>query len=173
MGTASDLTTSAWRLDPAASTVEFHVPHFWGLVTVKGHFERFQGTLDLRGEPAVQLIVEAASLDTKNARRDKHLRSADFFDVEQHPQVRFVSDTAALDGNALTVHGHLHAAGKSVPLELNATVRDVDGHVEVEAVTQADQRQLGMTWSPLRMLRSPSKLIIRGRLVHDDPALRG
>jgi polyisoprenoid-binding protein YceI len=42
----SDLATGAWRLDPAHSSIEFHVPHFWGLITVKGHFERYEGTLD-------------------------------------------------------------------------------------------------------------------------------
>lgn len=172
MATASDLTTSAWRLDPADSTVEFQVPNFWGLATVEGHFERFEGTLDLRAQPVLQLIIEATSLETKNARRDKHLRSADFFDVEQHPEVRFVSDTVGLDGNALTVRGHLHAAGKSVPLELDAAVRDVDGQLEIEAVTHTDHRQLGMTWSPLGMLRPSSKLIVRGRLVRDDDVPR-
>lgn len=172
MATASDLTTSAWRLDPADSAVEFQVPNFWGLATVKGHFERFEGTLDLRAQPVLQLIIEATSLETKNARRDKHLRSADFFDVERHPEVRFVSDTVALDGNALTVRGHLHAAGKSVPLELDAAVRDADGQLEIEAVTHTDHRQLGMMWSPLGMLRPSSKLIVRGRLVRDDDVPR-
>lgn len=168
MVTVSDLPTSAWRLDPAASTVEFQVPNFWGLISVKGHFERFEGTLDLRAQPAVQLIIDAASLETNNARRDKHLRSADFFDAERHPHVRFVSDTAELDGNTLTVHGHLHAAGNNVALELNAAIRDVDGQLQIEAVTHTDHRQLEMTWSPLGMLRSPSKLTVRGRLVRDD-----
>ena len=66
----------------------------------------------MRSEPAVELTIEADSLDTKQRRRDKHLRSADFFDVEHHPEVRFVSDSAALDGERLKVHGQLHAAGK-------------------------------------------------------------
>ncbi len=161
----TDLATSTWRVDPARSSIEFHVRHFYGLMTVKGHFDRYEGTLALGSEPAVALTIDAASLDTKNAKRDAHLRSADFFDVEHHPQVRFVSDSAVLDGDTLKVRGQLHAAGKHVPLDLDATVRAVDGELEIEAVTHADHRELGMRWSPLGILRAPSKLIVRGRLI--------
>lgn len=142
--------------------------HFYGLMTVKGRFERYEGTLDLRSTPAVQLNIDADSLDTKQAKRDQHLRSADFFDVEDHPYVRFVSDGAVLEGDALKVRGRLQAAGKTIPLELDATLRRVDGELEVEAVTHADHRELGMTWSPLGILRAPSKLIVRGRLVRQE-----
>jgi polyisoprenoid-binding protein YceI len=161
----SELATGSWRLDPSRSGVEFHVRHFYGLMTVKGHFDRFEGTIELGSEPAVQLTIDADSLDTKNKKRDAHLRSTDFFDVEHHPQVRFVSDSAVLDGDTLTVRGQLHAAGKLVPLELHATVRNVDDELEIEAITHADHRELGMTWSPLGILRAPSKLIVRGRLI--------
>jgi polyisoprenoid-binding protein YceI len=160
----AELATGAWRLDPARSSVEFHVPHFWGLITVKGHFERYEGTLDLQSQPAVQLTIEADSLNTGNRRRDQHLRSADFFDVERHPQVQFVSDSAVLNGDTLKVLGRLHAAGKSIPLELDATVQAVDGQLQIEAVTHAVHRELGMTWSPLGMARPYSKLIVKGRL---------
>ena len=104
-------------------------------------------------------------MDTKLAKRDEHLRSKDFFDVERHPQVRFISESAALDGDTLRVHGQLHAAGRQIPLELDATVREIDGELEIKAVTEADHRELGMRWSPLGILRAPSKLIVRGRLV--------
>jgi polyisoprenoid-binding protein YceI len=165
---ALDLDQTRWRLDPTRSSVEFHVRHFYGLMTVKGRFERYEGTLHLGSQPAVQLTIDADSLDTKQNKRDQHLRSADFFDVEHHPQVQFISDSATLDGDALKVHGQLHAAGKTIPLELDATLRRVDGELEVEAVTHADQRELGMTWSPLGITRAPSKLIVRGRLVRQE-----
>ncbi len=162
---AADPRTGTWRLDPSRSSVEFHVRHFYGLMTVKGHFDRFDGTLDLSREPAVQLTIDADSLDTKLGKRDAHLRSGDFFDVERHPNVEFVSDSATLDGDVLKVTGQLHAAGKAIPLELEASVRNVDGELEMEAVTDADHRKLGMMWSPLGILRAPSKLIVAGRLV--------
>ncbi len=159
------IAAGAWRLDPARSSVAFQVRHFYGLMTVKGEFADYQGVLELGATPAVELTLQAASLDTKLAKRDEHLRSGDFFDVERHPQVRFVSETAELDGDTLRVRGQLHAAGRQIPLELDATVREIDGELEVEAVTDADHRDLGMTWSPLGILRAPSKLIVRGRVV--------
>ena len=113
----------------------------------------------------MQLTVDAASLDTKNAKRDKHLRSADFFDIDLHPEVRFVSDGAKLDGETLKIRGQLGAAGKQVPVELGARVRPVGDELEVEAATQVDHRKLGMMWSPLGILHAPSTLTVRGRLV--------
>jgi len=140
-------------------------------VTVKGRFGRFEETLDLRSKPAVQLTIEADSLDTKHNKRDQHLRSADFFNVAEHPQVQFVSDSATVDGERLTVHGNLSAAGKTIPLHLDATLRAVG--LEVEAVTDADHRALGMTWSRLGILRAPSKLLVHGRLVRQSDGDRG
>ena len=162
-----DLTTGSWRLDPSRSSVEFHVRHFYGLITVKGHFERYQGVLALASQPAVELTIDADSLQTRNARRDKHLRSADFFDVEHERQVRFVSDSAVLEDGRLKVRGQLRAAGKQIPLELDAKLSEIDGEIEIEAVTHADHRALGMTWSPLGILRAPSKLSVRGRLIRE------
>jgi polyisoprenoid-binding protein YceI len=158
-----------WQLDPERSSVEFHVRHFYGLMTVKGRFDRYVGTLQLNGRPAVELVIDADSLETKLAKRDEHLRSADFFDVANHPKVRFESDHAELAGDTLKVRGHLHAAGRSIPLDIDAAMREVDGELEVEASALADHRKLGMTWSPLGILRAPSKLIVRGRLVSKEP----
>jgi polyisoprenoid-binding protein YceI len=156
---------SRWRIDPARSQVEFRTPTFWGLMTVKGRFDRYDGTFDLRREPAIELTIDAASLNTNNRMRDKHLRSSDFFDVEGHPQVRFVSDTATLDGGRLTVSGRLYAAGKSIPLEVDARLRRVDGELEVDGTAYANQFELGMSHGTLGMIRTPSKLIVHGRLV--------
>ena len=159
-------TATAWRLDASRSSVEFGVPNFYGLMTVKGRFERFDGTLVLGAEPAATLTIDAASLDTGNARRDKHLRSGDFFDAERHPRVRFESTSVAAHDEALVVRGRFEAAGKEIPLELVAAVHPADdGELEVEAVTYVDQRRLDMTFSPLGMVRNPAKLTVRARLV--------
>src|SRR5215469_14325455 len=82
-----------WHLDPAASSARFRVPHFWGLVGVKGHFRKVAGWLELDhdGNGRLELTIDAASLTTRNPWRDRHLRSADFFDADLHPQVRFTS----------------------------------------------------------------------------------
>jgi EmrB/QacA subfamily drug resistance transporter len=142
---ANDAGTGAWRLDPKRSSVEFHAPHFWGLATVKGHFESYQGTLDLGADPAIELTIDATSLETGNRKRDQHLRSADFFDAEQHRYVRFVSKSAGLDGDTLKVGGHLHARGSEIPLEIDAHIHQVGGELEIEATTNAPHRDLGMT----------------------------
>jgi polyisoprenoid-binding protein YceI len=134
-------------------------------MTVKRHFARYAGTLDLQAQPTVTLTIQADSLDTKNRKRDEHLRSADFFDVDRHPEVQFISDTARLHDDVLKVAGHLHAAGKSIALQLDAFLREVDGEFEIDATTQADHRELGMTWSPLGIMRAPSTLIVRGGLL--------
>jgi polyisoprenoid-binding protein YceI len=161
---ADDFATSAWRLDPTCSSVEFHVPHFWGLVTVKGHFESYQGRLDLGAYPAIELTIEATSLVTGNPKRDRHLRSADFFDAERHPCVRFLSDFVALDGDILRVGGRLHARGSEIPLELDVRIDQVDGELEIEATTNAPHRDLGMTWNRLGVIGSHSRLLVKGRL---------
>ncbi|MBV9007404.1 MAG: YceI family protein [Solirubrobacterales bacterium] len=154
-----------WRIDPARSRVEFRTPTLWGLATVKGHFERHEASLDLERSPAIELVIDAASLNTNLAFRDAHLRSPDFFDVENHPQVRFVSDTATLDGERLKVSGRLYAAGKSLPLKLAASLRRVGDEFEIDARTYADHRKLGMSHGLLGMIPTPSELIVHGRLV--------
>jgi polyisoprenoid-binding protein YceI len=163
--TAGTLADGTWVLDPARSSVEFRVRHFYGLMTVKGHFDRFEGTLDLHAQPAVSLTIDAASVDTKQGKRDTHLRSADFFDVANTPEVRFVSESATLNGDKLAVRGLLHAAGKTIPLAFDASVRPADDGFEIEASTTSDHRALGMTWSPLGIMRSPSTLAVRGHLI--------
>jgi polyisoprenoid-binding protein YceI len=159
---------TVWRIDPARSSVEFEVPGFWGgLIQVKGRFDRYDGTLDLRRTPAVELTIDADSVNTNNARRDKHLRSDDFFGVATHAHVRFLSESATLEGDRLTVSGTLHAAGGSAPLDIVATLRQDDPELEIEATAEIDQRQLGMTFTALGMVGTPAKLAVRGRLVQD------
>ena len=154
-----------WRIDPTRSSVEFHAQTLWGLATVEGRFERYEGTLDLQQNPVIELTIDAASLNTNLGFRDRHLRSADFFDVVNHPTVRFVSDSTMLEGERLKIRGRLYAAGKSIPLELDARLRRVREELEVDARTQADHRKLGMSHGMLGMIPSPSELIVHGRLV--------
>lgn len=162
---AQSIAEGRWRIEPARSCVEFRTPTLWGLATVKGHFERYEGSLDLERSPAIELTIEAASVNTKNSFRDRHLRSLDFFDAENHPEVRFVSDTATVEGERLKVRGRLYAAGSSLPLELDASLRRVGEELEIEARTHADHRKLGMSHGMLGMIPTPSELVVHGRLV--------
>jgi len=165
---AAALATS-WRLDPARSNVQFEVPHFWGLMTVKGSFSAYEGILALGDTPSVSLTIDAASVDTGQAKRDQHLRSRDFFNVEHHPTITFTSERANLDGETLTVDGTLQVAAGRLALTLAATLREEGEELEIEGSTTVDHRQLGIVWSPLGVMRSPSVLRVNGRLVRQGP----
>ena len=154
-----------WQLDPQRSSVEFRVGHFWGLATVEGRFDEYEGRLDLTDDPAIELTIDAANVQTGNRRRDQHLRSAAFFDAENHPRVRFASESVVLQGETLSVRGRLFARDRSIPLELDARVRRVDGELEIQASTSAAHRALGMTFSPLGMIPRRSDLRVTGYLV--------
>jgi polyisoprenoid-binding protein YceI len=155
-----------WEVDPTQTTVEFAVGTFWGLHTVHGRFESFTGSYDERPHPAIELTIDADSLDTRNATRDKHLRAGGFFATDDHPQVRFTSTTVDAAGGHIRVAGELEAAGKAVPLEFPATLKRVGGAWRMEATTTVDQRALGMSSGPLGMIRRPVTL-------HVDAVLRG
>jgi polyisoprenoid-binding protein YceI len=166
IGTAT-IDATSWQLDPSRSSIGFQVKSIWGMVTVKGRFSRYHGTLDLSARPAIELTIEADSLDTANDKRDAHLQGPDFFDAEKHPYIRFVSESATLDGERLHVRGQLRARGSSIPLELDATLRRVGDDLAIEAVTTADHRQLGMSWNTLGMIGAVSRLMVTGRLLPD------
>jgi polyisoprenoid-binding protein YceI len=159
-----DTLAGRWRLDPKRSNVAFRTGHFWGLIKVKGHFDDFEGRLDLSADPAIELKIDAASVQTGNRKRDEHLRSDDFFDAENHRTVRFVSDSAVLESDVLKVRGRLFARDRSIPLELNAEVRVLDGELAIDASISALHRELGMTWSPLKMISPRSELRVTGYL---------
>ncbi|HTX12403.1 MAG TPA: YceI family protein [Solirubrobacteraceae bacterium] len=161
----ADTLAGRWQLDPKRSSVAFSTGNFWGLMKVKGRFDEYQGRLDLSADPAIELTIDAASVQTGNQKRDQHLRSDDFFDAENHGTVRFVSDSADLRGDTLKVHGRLFARDQSIPLELDAHVRDVDGELAIEASTSAPHRELGMTWSPLKIISAQSELRVTGYLL--------
>jgi polyisoprenoid-binding protein YceI len=144
-----------WKLDPQASTAGFAVRHFWGAITVRGRFGRLdgEGSVGPDGTAAGQVVIDAGSLDTGNKQRDKHLRSADFFDVQPHPRVVLTvnSGVPAAEGR-LAVDGALEAAGVSQPVSFTAEVIDATADaVTLRAELSVDRSRFGMTWSPLRM----------------------
>ena len=161
------LAGTRWRLDPSGSSAEFRVPNFWGLTSDKGRFQRLDGWLEVDHDHQwrMELTLDAASLDTGNRRRDRHLRSADFFDVQHHPEVRLRS-TSVNDhgGGRLHVDGELEAAGGRARLQVEVTVEHADGRLDLDAAATVDQRQLGMTFSALGMVRTPTALTVHARL---------
>ena len=156
-----------WKADPSRTTVEFEVQHLWGLHAVRGRFRSFEGAYVVGPDGSeIELTIDAGSVDTGCAARDRHLRSADFFAAEEHPQVRFTSTrVTGLGGGRVRVSGELEAAGSRVPLAFDASVRLVDGDLELEATTSVDQSRFGMTDGPLRNLRRPTTLRVKTHLV--------
>jgi polyisoprenoid-binding protein YceI len=134
-----------WRIDPQRSTVEFRVPHFYGLLNVKGRFERHQGTLGLSGSPAVELAIDADSVQTKQKARDTHLRSPAFFNTESRPHVRPNRTPRTSRADGCTWRGTRRRPGHVVPLGLEAVVQPVGDELEIVAETTVDKGDLGMT----------------------------
>jgi polyisoprenoid-binding protein YceI len=160
-----------WRVDRTRTTVEFSVEHLWGLHTVRGRFRTFDGAYIVRSDGSeIELTIDAASIDTGIARRDEHLRSADFLFVDLHPQVRFRSTgMTGLGTGDVHVTGELEAAGTSIPLAFDASVRVIDGELEMEGTTTVDQGRFGMTEGPLGNVRPPTTVHVKARLVRDEP----
>ncbi|MGH3055585.1 MAG: YceI family protein [Gaiellaceae bacterium] len=158
-----------WAVDPDKSSVEFAVKTFWGLGTVRGRFDRFDGWYETGPDDAkIELTIEADSLDTGNQTRDKHLRSGDFFHSGEHPQLRFTSTRVHEVGDGvLHVVGELEAAGTARQLEFPATVRPAGAALEIEATTTVDQEQFGMSSGQLGMIRKPTTLHIKAALKGD------
>ena len=122
---AADAATTVWQIDPSHATVEFAVKHMM-ISTVKGHFSGVTGTLTIdEADPSrssVNVEIDAASLTTRDERRDGHLRSPDFLDVENYPKLAFVSTKVEpLDGDHLRVTGDLTIRGVTAPVVLAAT----------------------------------------------------
>lgn len=147
----------AWQLDQAASAVTIRNKHTWGLATVNGAFAGLSGQGEVRPDGGVlgAVTLDAASLDTKNPQRDKHLRSADFFDVANHPEITFTVTGAELraDGTA-KVAGQLAVRGTSKPYTLVARLTSADANT-VELATEfiVDRAAFGMTWNRLGIIR--------------------
>ncbi|MEV7810991.1 YceI family protein [Streptomyces flaveolus] len=152
--------TGLWQLDPTASTVGLRHRTLWGLVTVKGAFTGIGGTGEVRpdGSATGTVTVDAATLDTKSAKRDVHLRSADFFDTDRHPEITFaVRGAERLDGDTVRVTGQLTVRGVSRPLSLTTRLTGVSaGALTLETEFSVDREQFGMVWNQLGMMRGPT-----------------
>ena len=154
----SESTVGAWVVDPADSTAAFESKTFWGLVTVRGTFGGVTGSGAVAddGTFSGELVIDTTKLDTKNKKRDVHLRSADFFDTEKHPTMVVRIASAKRDGDAVVGTGTIEAAGKSQSLTFTGRVSDSGDAVTLTTVATIDHRALGMTWNQLGMLSGTS-----------------
>ena len=148
------LPVGSWRVDERAGQLGFKVKTMWGLSTVKGRFERYEGELEVTPDGARgTLRIDAASLNTKNRKRDTHLRSADFFNVEQHPTVSFGLRSATSGSPLLTVKGDLEVAAKPVSLEFPVALERLDGdRARLVGEVSVTRDQAGLTWNRMGMI---------------------
>jgi polyisoprenoid-binding protein YceI len=123
------IPTGAWSVDPSHSTVGFSVKHM-GIANVRGKFTEFEGTLETKEKLAdckAHGTVKVASIDTDEAQRDEHLRSPDFFNAEQFPEITFESThVEAIDGESSRVTGNLTMHGITREVRLDVLVQGTD-----------------------------------------------
>lgn len=116
-----------WAIDPAHTRVGFSVPHLV-VSEVEGAFKTFTGSALLEEKDLtksqVELSIDAASIDTGNADRDKHLKGADFFDVQNHPKITFKSAKITKAGKGYKLKGDLTIRGITKPVTLDATLSE-------------------------------------------------
>ena len=142
--------TGRWTVDRSHSSVEFRVKHMM-ISTVRGHFGEFEGTIvaapDYR-DSRVSGTIDTASIDTNEPRRDEHLRSADFFDVEHHPKISFESTRIEHAGKGdYRVTGDLTMHGETRPVTLEVTVHGATGdRVGFEARGTISRSDFGLRW---------------------------
>lgn len=145
-----------WNLVPDRSAITFKIPNLWGLLKVKGRFTEFSGDGQLTGKGAVfgRLDIRAASLDTGIGRRDKHLRSADFFDVERFAEISVVVTAVhPTQGSAGDLRATLTLKGVTGPLSLPATITELDdGSIRIAGETKVDRTQFDLGWNRLGMI---------------------
>jgi polyisoprenoid-binding protein YceI len=166
------LPVGTWRADPSEGTVAFAVKTLWGLAPVKGAFSEFGGKLEIApGGGSAELTIDATSLDTANAKRDEHLRSPDFFNVAEHPNVSFVAREILPAADGVEIVGELVVAGSTIGLRLPVLVsRGENGRVRLRTETSVTREQAGMTWNRLGMIRGDASLTVDIELIPEDPA---
>jgi polyisoprenoid-binding protein YceI len=153
---AVPVSTRTFTIDKAHSEATFQVRHL--LTKVRGQFSEFAGTIQFNDEApeqsSVSFTIQAASIDTKTIDRDVHLRSEDFFFVDQHPEITFVSSGITKTGSddydvrgTLTIRGV--AKEISLPVTFLGHAKDPWGNARLgfEAETTINRKEFGLTWN--------------------------
>src|SRR5579864_6553678 len=155
---APQAATTTWNIDPVHSVAEFKVKHMM-ISNVKGQFTGLQGALTLDEanltNSHVQATIDAASITTRDAQRDAHLKSADFFDVEKIPTLSFKSTHISRVGEGeLAVHGELTIRGttRNVVFAVEGPTppsKDPWGNARIglSASTKLNRKDFGLTWN--------------------------
>jgi polyisoprenoid-binding protein YceI len=161
---------SIYQIDPSHSSATFSIKHMM-IAKVHGGFEKLSGKLNYDpaqlGKSSIEVVIETASVNTREAQRDAHLKSADFFDVEKYPQITFKSVSVEKAGDDLKVVGDLtiHGVTKQVTLQMESPseeLKDPWGNTKmaVSGTTKIKRKDFGLAWN--------AALEAGGVLVGDD-----
>jgi polyisoprenoid-binding protein YceI len=156
-GASAFAQTSSWDIDPVHSNVQFTVRHM-AISNVSGTFHKLSGTLDLSQtdvtKSRISATIDTASLDTREEKRDGHLKSPEFFDVAKYPTITFKSKRIAQSGGQLQMIGDLtiHGVTKEVALDVDAPTKEATdpyGMVRrgFSATTKVRRQDYGLVWS--------------------------
>ena len=149
---------NTYDIDPSHSSAQFSVRHMM-VTNVRGEFTKMSGTLTLDEKnlknSKVEAVIDAKTINTREAKRDEHLRSPDFFDVEKHPQITFTSTEFKKAGKEkYKVKGNLTMRGVTKPVVLDvempsAEAKDPWGNVKrgATATTTVNRKDFGLTWN--------------------------
>ena len=147
---------TTWKIDPAHSEVTFKVKHLM-ITTVTGHFKTFDLEVETEGDDfakagKVLFTADINSISTNNEQRDAHLKSADFFDAENNPQLRFEGKALVKDGDDYKLTGDLTIRGNTQPITLNVEFGGivVDPYGQTKAGFTVNgkisRKSFGLTW---------------------------
>ena len=156
MSTLPAELTGTWDIDPAHTTIGFSAKHAV-VATTRGHFTAYTGGAVIDAavleNSSAWVEIDAASITTGNDQRDGHLKSADFFDVENHPKITFKSTSAKVDGDELILSGDLTIIGHAHPVEITwefgGIAKDPWGNVKAgfEGVATISRKNWGLTYN--------------------------
>ena len=150
-------TVGTWTLDPTHSEVTFQVRHL-AISKVRGKFEKFEVTIVTAEDPkdsTIEASIDVSSVNTGQDARDHHLRSSDFFLVEEHPHILFkaTGSDLELDGQDFTLKGDLTLRGVTLPVtlkgELGGVIDDPYGNLRAGATasTKINRQDFGVSWN--------------------------
>lgn len=153
--TRPEIETGEWSLDKAHTKIGFVAKHLM-VSKVRGHFESFDGTIEVAddlSDSKIEVTLDAASVDTGASDRDQHLRSADFLDVENYPELSFQSTQISRHGETWKITGDLTIRGETRPVTLDASFEGAatdpwgNEHIGFSAYTTLEREDWGLTWN--------------------------
>jgi polyisoprenoid-binding protein YceI len=156
-----------WVLNPEHSKVAFTHKSMWGLVNVRGTFGGVSGEVTQGADASLQgsISVDATTIDTKNRKRDTHLKSADFFDAEAHPTISYaVRSGEFLPDGTVVLNGELQVHGVTRPVELTARIdQESASSATLSAEVIIDRADFGLAWNRMGMINGKAALSVEAQ----------